>query len=321
MSQSDAQWWELAQKGIVQEVKRDKAAIKDIEMLLMTMIKEIEKEIMSFYAKYANHEGLNIKEAKKKVDNFDVEAFKNKAKQYVETKDFSEKANKELKKYNTKMYVSREELLKGQLNGLIDYFTAETENKLSDYMHDAVEREIKRQAGILGDNVEITPQKVTSIVNADFGNTTWSKRLWSNMDELRDDVQRIASHVVLRGRHPNEFVSELRKKHDVATSDAKRLLITEAARVQTLAQKEYYTATLGEGARYQFVAKVDEKTSKTCLSHNGNIYKVKDMTPGLNAPPLHPHCRSSTIPFAPTRRKDFINSRKGRYTGAKVTIK
>ncbi|QEX34738.1 hypothetical protein [Staphylococcus lugdunensis] len=61
MSKSDAQWWELAQKGIVQEVKRDKAAIKDIEMLLMTMIKEIEKEIMSFYAKYANREGLNIK--------------------------------------------------------------------------------------------------------------------------------------------------------------------------------------------------------------------------------------------------------------------
>ena len=34
----------ISSKGIVQEVKRDKAAIKDIEMLLMTMIKEIEKK-------------------------------------------------------------------------------------------------------------------------------------------------------------------------------------------------------------------------------------------------------------------------------------
>jgi hypothetical protein len=32
--------------------------------------------------------------------------FSQKAKEYVENKDFSEKANQELKAYNTKMYVS-----------------------------------------------------------------------------------------------------------------------------------------------------------------------------------------------------------------------
>ncbi|HDH5621794.1 TPA: minor capsid protein [Staphylococcus aureus] len=321
MKKINKQWWELAQNGIIEEVKQDKIAVKEIELLISVMIAEIEKEILSFYTKYASYEGIDVKEAKKKVDKFDVESFKNKAKKYVKDKDFSEKANKELKKYNTKMYVSREELLKDQLNSLIDYFTAETEKHLSEYMGQAVRREVARQAGILGENVVITPQKVTSIVNADFGNTTWSKRLWDNMDDLRKDVQRIVSHVTLRGRHPNEFVSELRKKHDASVSDAKRLLITETARAQTLAQKEYYLKMLGDDSEYKFVAKKDEKTSKTCLSHNGNIYKVKEMTPGLNAPPMHPNCRSSTVPVITSKRQEFINSRKGRYSGAKVTLK
>ncbi|EZW66144.1 hypothetical protein U973_02334, partial [Staphylococcus aureus 56864-11] len=30
------------------------------------------------------------------------------------------------------------------------------------------------------------------------------------------------------------------------------------------------------------------KTSKLCHSLNGKIFKVKDMIPGVNAPPMHP---------------------------------
>ena len=71
------------------------------------MNEDIENEINRFYARYATSEGITLTEAKKKIDAVDVQMFQQKAKQYVENKDFSDKANAELRAYNTKMYVSR----------------------------------------------------------------------------------------------------------------------------------------------------------------------------------------------------------------------
>ena len=53
-----------------------------------------------------------------------------------------------------------------------------------------------------------------------------------------------------------------------------------------------YLKELGEDGEYKYVAKIDSKTSKLCHSLNGKIFKVKDMIPGVNAPPMHPWCRS-----------------------------
>ncbi|WP_241521967.1 hypothetical protein [Staphylococcus delphini] len=34
---------------------------------------------------------------------------------------------------------------------------------------------------------------------------------------------------------------------------------------------------------YEFVAKLDEKTSKICRHYDKKVFKVKDMVPGVNA--------------------------------------
>lgn len=47
---------------------------------------------------------------------------------------------------------------------------------------------------------------------------------------------------------------------------------------------------------YQFVAIFDEKTSAVCQAHSSKVYKVAHAKPGVNLPPLHPWCRSTTIP-------------------------
>lgn len=116
MTEDKQYWIERAQNTIDSEVVQDAKVVAEIERIIALMYAEIAKELLAFYAKYATSEGISIAEAKKVIDEFDVVAFKGKAKEYVETKDFSEKANKELKKYNTKMYVSRERMLKQTLD-------------------------------------------------------------------------------------------------------------------------------------------------------------------------------------------------------------
>ncbi|AXZ23542.1 phage head morphogenesis protein [Staphylococcus warneri] len=126
-------------------------------------------------------------------------------------------------------------------------------------------------------------------------------------------LERVTSHVVIRGRHPNEFVSEFKKQTQSTTYNASRLLVTESARVQAESQKLTYLKELGEDGEYKYVAKIDKKTSKLCHSLNGKVFKVKDMIPGVNAPPMHPWCRSTTVPHVGNWREKFFKERKGKY--------
>lgn len=306
-------WEERAKEIIKEETLSDKEISDEIERIVNEMIDDIEKEIAKFYARYATSEGILMSEARKKVDAFDVVKFANQAKQYVNTRDFSDVANKELRAYNTKMYVSREKLLKAQIGLLVTYTYAKLESQMHNYMESAYYRALKQQAGILGDTLQVATTDVKAIVLAPFQNSNWSRRLWRDMKRTRIQVQRAVTHVIVRGRHPYEFVKELRKESGNSTYEIRRLLITETARVQTIATKQHMLENQGPDAEYKYVAKLDGKTTKTCRGLNGKVFKVKDMKPGVNAPPMHPFCRSSVVPYVGDWRKEFFEKRKGKY--------
>lgn len=306
-------WEERAKEIIKEETLSDKEISDEIERIVNKMIDDIEKEIAKFYARYATSEGISMSEARKKVDAFDVVKFANQAKQYVDTRDFSDVANKELRAYNTKMYVSREKLLKAQIGLLVTYTYAKLESQMHNYMESAYYRALKQQAGILGDTLQVATTDVKAIVLAPFQNSNWSRRLWRDMRKTRIQVQRAVTHVIIRGRHPYEFVKELRKESGNSTYEIRRLLITETARVQTIATKQHMLENQGPDAEYKYVAKLDGKTTKTCRGLNGKVFKVKDMKPGVNAPPIHPFCRSSVVPYVGDWREEFFEKRKGKY--------
>lgn len=306
-------WEDRAKEIIKKETLSDQEMSKEIERIVNEMIEDIEKEISAFYARYATREGISLEDAKKKIDAVDVIKFANQAKKYVDTQDFSDRANEELRAYNTKMYVSREELLKAQIGLLVTYTYAKLESQMHNYLESAYYRALKQQAGILGDTLQVASTDVKAIVLAPFQNSNWSRRLWRDMRKTRIQVQRAVTHVIIRGRHPYEFVKELRKESGNSTYEIRRLLITETARVQTIATKKHMLENQGPDAEYKYVAKLDSKTTKTCRGLNGKVFKVKDMKPGVNAPPMHPFCRSSVVPYVGDWREEFFEKRKGKY--------
>lgn len=306
-------WLERAQNVIIAESLADAQAVVEVERIILEMYAEFAKELLAFYAKYALDTGLSIQEVKKKADEFDVLAFRDKAKQYVERKDFSDEANKALKLYNLSMKVSREQLLKQQLDLIVKNSGSDLQDKIEEKLVDAVDREVERQAHILGENVKIDNTEVKAVVNSNFKGVNWSTRLWQDMAVVQKEVERTTSNVLLRGRHPNEYIKDFKKQTNTTTYNASRLLVTESARVQAESQKLTYLKELGEDGEYKYVAKIDKKTSKICHSLNGKVFKVKDMIPGINAPPMHPWCRSTTVPHVGNWRDKFFNERKGKY--------
>lgn len=290
---SQKYWKERETRQRENDIKNEREYRRHIEEIYQNMIDEIEKEINGFYGKYARKEGITITEAKKRAAKADIEALGRKAKRYVKDKDFSKQANEEMRLYNMTMKVNRLELLKAQIGLEMVAGFDELEKYYKQVMTDQVIEEFERQAGILGKTVSDRMKAADAIVNSSFHNATFSDRIWMYQDMLKNELNSLLQTGLIQGQNPRRLATHLRKRFGVSQSNAERLMITELARVQTEAQKQSFERNGFE--EYTFLA-LGNACSK-CKKLDEKHFKVKDMMPGENAPPMHPNCRCSTAAY------------------------
>lgn len=302
MSKSSDYWRKREEEWLAQIRKNEKAQAEEVQAIYDYMLDEIEKEINSFFEKYAAKEGITMAEAKKRASTIDIEAYMRKAAKYVKEKDFSDQANKEMLLYNMTMKVNRLELLKSSIG--LDLVAGHDELKtyMGEKLTDHAVETLRHNAAILGPTVmNDADRKAKVIVNSSFHNATFSDRIWQHQDKLRNEMTNILTSALIGGRNPREFIPNLRKRFDVSARDAERLLRTEQARVQTEAQKESYKdENINE---YEYIACGLADCCDICRALDGKHFKVSKMVPGENAPPMHPNCHCATAPHSD--RKEY----------------
>lgn len=235
-----------------------------------------------------------MSEAKKRADKLDIKAYEEKAKKYVKEKNFSQQANDEMKIYNLTMKANRLELLKSEVALELAAGNDEYEKYVEECLKDKAIDEMERQSGILGKTIKNNGDMIKSIVNASFYNATFSERIWANQDMLRSELEGYMTKAIIQGKSTNSLISDMRKRFDVSYYAADRLLRTEERRIQTdVAKRSYEENGFGQ---YKYVI-MNTKACDECRKLDGNIYDTKDMTPGVNAPPMHPICHCSTVPY------------------------
>lgn len=258
------------------------------------MLESIQQEIDSFYAKYADKEGITLAQAKRRVSKLDMEEYQRKAAKYVKNRDFSDQANAEMRLYNLTMKINRLEMLKANIGMELTSGFDEMQKYFEDKLTDRTIGEFERLAGILGDSVQNNAKKARTIVNASFHNATFSERIWAYQDILKSELFKLLQQGMIQGKGSRELARSLRKVFDVSKADAERLMTTELRRVQTEAAKQSYETNSND--EYEFMATNARDPCDTCEKLNGKIFKVKDMMPGKNAPPMHPRCHCCTAP-------------------------
>ena len=282
-------------------ITEEKKYNQELNKIYKDMMDECKRSINNFYAKYASENGITMAEAKKRASKLDIEEYARKAAKYVKTKDFTKEANDAMKIYNLTMKVNRLELLKADLGLEL----AKGHSKIYQLFYKALKKrsidEFKRQSGILGKTVQNNTKLANSIVNASFHNATFSDRIWMHQDMLKNDLNKLLQIGLIQGKNPKTLATELRKRFNVKQSDAERLMQTELARVQVEAQKKSYIENGLE--EYEYIACGGSDVCDVCKALDGKHFKIKDMMPGLNAPPMHPRCHCSTAPSVD--RKDY----------------
>lgn len=277
-------------------LKDEKQYADEIQEIYANMMDSVEKEIESFFSRYANKENITMAEAKKRVSNIDIKAFQRKAKKYVKEKNFSDEANEQMRLYNLAMKVNRLELLKANIGLELVAGHDELKSYTGDKLEGAYLEEIKRNASILGDTVIDNAKMAKTVADSSFKNATFSERIWVNQDQLKNSLSSVLSNALIQGKNPRKFIPQIRKKFDVSRCNAERLLRTEIARVQTQAQIESYEANGID--EYEYVACGLKDVCPLCKEMDGKTFKLKDMEIGENAPPMHPNCHCSTAPYS-----------------------
>ena len=290
------EYWSKREREALEHYLTEEAAYaKRINEIYDYMLDNISKEINGFYTKYAKDEKISMADAKKKASTLDMKSYSRKAKRYVKNKDFSSNANAEMKLYNLTMKVNRLELLKANIGlEMVDGFD-DLEKYFDEILNARTLAEFERQAGILGQSIGDNAKAANAIVNASFSNAKFSDRIWMYQGMLKDELSSLLATGLIQGRHPNELSRHLQKRFGVNKVYADRLMRTELCRVQIEAQRQSYKSAGYQ--QYMFITTHDAKTCSICRPLDGQIFNLKDMQVGDNAPPLHPNCRCSTAAY------------------------
>ena len=287
-----------------QDIKNDKQLAKKMNDVLTETSDEIQKEIDAFYSRYATREGISLAEVNKRVSKMEIDRFAKQAKEYVKNKDFSDKANHELKIYNLKMKTSRLELLKAKVDLHLIGATSDMESMLHDGAYEQAMMEYERDAGILADSVQFDVEKrVQNVLDGSYKLkdtatfATFSDNIWLYKTELQNDLEKMLVRSFTRGENPRVMARELKKRFDVTGYQAERLARTETARLQTAIQKDSIESNGIE--QYEYIA--EPTACHLCRPLDGKIYRLDKMVVGESASPIHPNCRCRIAPYVSSK--------------------
>ncbi len=268
-------------------------------------IQSIQKDIEVFYLRYAEENEVSMAVAKRVLNRKELKDFRLSLEEFI-TKAKNNADGRWTKQLNTAYYrtrISRFEALQMQIRQQVEMLTAsrqqDAEDLLGDVYKDTYYRtlfELQKGTGLGTSFAKIDDQGLQKVLGTEFAGGNWSKRIWGDRDKLTGEIYTKLSQSFIRGDDVHKTAKDIAQRMDVSYSNAKRLVQTETAFFVEQGTMEGYRQS-GIVSRYEFLATLDMKTSDICREMDGKVFKVSEQEVGVNCPPLHAHCRSTTVPY------------------------
>lgn len=134
--------------------------------------------------------------------------------------------------------------------------------------------------------------RVRAIMLENWSGKTFLGRVFD--DKMANDLKRVMLDGFVKGKRSEQMTKIVAERFEVSNSAAERLVRTESAHVVEQATLAGYTESGVE--KYEYSAVLDTRTSEICEALDGKVFPLSDAQPGVNYPPMHPNCRSTTFP-------------------------
>jgi SPP1 gp7 family putative phage head morphogenesis protein len=153
--------------------------------------------------------------------------------------------------------------------------------------------EAARMSGLDLQTGPIDEGALETILNKKWSGQNYSERVWNNTQKVADAIKEELMIGALTGKTEKEMTDSINEQFLSGRNNARRLVRTESSYIHNEAHFQAYRDYGIE--EYRFVATLDLRTSQICRERDGSVYRVNDKKIGVNAPPMHPWCRSTTI--------------------------
>lgn len=305
MAQKNRDYWEERQ------VKREAKAfttIQDVEkeykIALEKAKQNINKELSRIGTTYMKDNNLSYHEALKLLKGDEYKVWKKDLHDYM--KEYNKllktaplKAKKlylEIETLSARSRLSHLDSLRAQIDmeliKVSDNVDGLAKNTLTSIYRDTY-TEVAKDLGV---NVIVSPEKIKTVLDRPWSGANFSQRLWSNTDKLAQTVKQEIVNGMIQGINLQTMIKRVSERFETAKkNDVERLLRTEVNYTLNQATLDGYKEAGIE--KYEFSATLDSRTSQICSELNGEIFEIKKIAVGLNYPPMHPRCRSTTIPI------------------------
>lgn len=263
----------------------------------------ISKNIAYISDKYMKDNRLSHNKAMKLLLGDDYKAWKRDLHSYMkEWKQLKRTAPWEARK----LWLEIETLSARSRMNVLDTLRAQIDYELIQVSDKAVQATGKALFAVYGNTYQevvkdlgvksmFSENMVKAVIDRPWSGANYSSRLWGNSEKLaRVLKQEVATGLIqginlkIMGKRISDRIEGAKK------NDVERLLRTEVNYTMNQATLDGYRDAKIE--KYTFDATLDSRTSQICAGLNGETFELSKAVVGVNYPPMHPRCRSTTTP-------------------------
>ena len=263
----------------------------------------LDKQINKIFDKFQRDYGLSERDARHVLKNMKDQKDLNELRKVLEARPNDPNIQRLLADLDSPAYAYRMKRLE-RLSADLDLMRESiyhSEKKgsdafYSDLMKDSYYKatfDLQQQTGLAYSFSDLPETEIKRLQGLKWTGEAYSDRIWSNTGALASSVKDELLVSLMTGRSVRDTSQAIAERFEVGKGKARRLVRTESAFFHN--QMELLSYEDAEITKYKFVAVLDKRTSHICQEHDNKVYDTDKAVPGVNYPPLHPWCRSTTI--------------------------
>lgn len=305
---SNREYWKKRFEVLEDEqYRQSEAYYRDMEEQFRRASNSIQMDIEHWYRRLADNNDISLAGAKRLLKKNELEEFHWSVEEYIkrgQENAVDQRWMKELENASARHHISYLEAMKLQVQQHAELLHTSFEGGMEDYLRKAYGEQYYRSAfeiskgfGVGFNIARLDEDKIDLIIKRPWAQDgqSFSDRIWTNKQKLVQNLHTELTQSIIRGEAPQKAIGRLARDMDTSKAQAGRLIMTESAAISSVAHRQCFQELDVE--RYEILATLDSRTSEICREMDGKVFEMKDYQEGLTAPPFHPWCRTTTVPY------------------------
>lgn len=303
---SDEYWQSRMEALNEAELKKGEDYIRQQHDEYEKSLARIKKETEAWYARLAKNNDVSMAEARKLLTANELKEFHWDVEEYIKRgreNSVDQRWMKELENASAKVHITRLEEIELKTRQELELLAARrvkgTTDVLGDIYQDGYYKgiyEVQRGIGQGLPFAKLDVRQIDKVLAKPWApdGRNFSARIWGDRDKLVAELQTSLTQDLIRGGDVEKVITDFSQRMNVSRHAAERLIRTEAAYFSGQSRLDGYKET--DVKHYKYVATMDDRTSDQCRDLEGEVIPISEAKAGVNYPPVHAYCRSTTIP-------------------------